>query len=280
MPVELKDRSYRLVVGTTEVTGLACDFNVSKSLKAEPNTCTIKIRGLSDKTIDSISNPKKVPVLLEAGYGDKISQIFLGELRSATHEIDGPEVISTLTSGDGEKAVQKARLNIQVGARTPPATVLQRVAEALKKEGLGLGNTAALAAKLAAKGYVIYPTSTVLTGSAAQIMTDLCRSAGLEWSIQDGKLQIFDLGNALDEKPLILDETSGLIGSPSTDADGVVNCKVLMIPNVRPGLRVQLNARFVKGIFRIKHATYTGATHAEDWTIALTCDPWPRKRGK
>lgn len=278
MSTELLDRKYRIVLGTTEITGLKCEFSVAKSLKKEPNTCTIKVYNLSDQTRESISNPKKVSVLLEAGYGDAVSQIFKGELRSATSEVDGPNIVTTLTSGDGEKAIQKARLNIPVGAKTPPGTVLQKIADALKKEGIGLGNTAAAVAKLEAKGYVLYPVSTVVSGKTSQIMTDFCRSAGLEWSIQDGRLQIFDLGKSLDDKPLILRADTGLIGSPSVDSDGVVNATVFMIPEVRPGMRVVFDSRFVKGLYRIKHADYSGDTYGDDWTIKLACDDTKKKK--
>jgi len=278
MPVELFGRSYRIVLGTTEITGLACEFTVAKSLKAEPNTCTVKVYNLASETREAISSPKKVSVLIEAGYGDRISQIFKGELRSATSEVDGSDIVTTLTSGDGEKAIQKARLNIPVGPKTPAGDVLKKVAAALAKEGIGLGNINAAVAKLGTRGFALFPVSTVVSGKASQIMTDLCRSAGLEWSIQDQRLQIFDLGKSLDDRPLILSADSGLIGSPSVDADGIVNATVLMIPEVRPGQRVVFDSRFVKGVYRIKHAEYNGDTFGDDWTIKLACTPTEKKK--
>lgn len=269
---QLFHRDYEITLGTTDIKGLACAFKVKKTLKSEPNTATIKVWNLSDATRDLISQPKKaVPVRIEAGYKGDTAQIYLGELRSGTSEISGADIVTTLTSGDKEKSTQQSRIHVPIGAKTSADQALLAIARTFKD--VGLGNATKMAAKLATKGLAIFPVATVLTGNSARTMTDFCRSAGLEWSIQDGKFQILDLNKALEERPFILSSESGLIGSPTQDSDGSINFTTLMIPNIRPGMRVQLDSVFVKGLYRIQECEYSGDTWGNEWDIKISAKP-------
>lgn len=266
---ELFGRAARVVVNTTEVTGLDVAFTVKKSLKPEPNTCDLKIWGLSQATRDLLSSPKKAFVRIDAGYGDNLSQIYKGETRSAYHTREGAEWITHLESGDGEKEIQKNRLSVPLGPKTPVNVALKAIAEKL---GVGFGNVSQVAAKLAATGKAIYPSATTLHGNVAQILTDFCRSADLEWSIQDGNIQILDLGSALTKQPLLLNSDTGLIGSPSIGSDGKVTATLLMIAGVVPGIRLQFDSLQLKGLYRLTNCEYSGDLKGQEWYIKVTCD--------
>jgi hypothetical protein len=275
-PTQLFGRSWNITVGDVEVSSgpatgaLACEFSVRKTLKAEPNVCSLRVYNLSEETRTKLTSPKKIVVRIEAGYGTRVSQIYLGDVRALTPGEITPtgDVITDLESGDGEKACASAHLSVPIGGKGPAGDSLRAIAKAL---GVGLGNTAQMAAQLSAKGVAVFPRTTVLSGNVARHLTDFCRSAGLEWSIQDGALQILDLAGALNVKPYIIAPDSGLIGSPKMGNDGNVTLQTLMIPELRPGLRVQLDSFSVKGLYRIDQAEYSGQTHGEDWTIKLTC---------
>ena len=50
--------------------------------------------------------------------------------------------------------------------------------------------------------------------AAAEQLTELCRSAGLEWSVQSGVLQLLPRGRALQRSAVVLSSDTGLVGSP------------------------------------------------------------------
>lgn len=262
---QLFRRAWNVTIGDVVVSDLAMAFQVKKTLKKEPNTAEIAIYNLSDENRKKLTESTKYPLRIEAGYIGGISQIYLGEVRSAFTTIEGPDYVTRMSSGDGEKA-HRVRLSVPIGPKTNASVALRAIAKTL---GVGAGNSESMAAALAKRGIVLYPRGTVLSGNAAQNLTDFCRSAGLEWSIQDGALQILDKGAALDSRPIVLAPDSGLIGSPSSDADGKITAKCFMIPGLRPGMRVQMDSLQVKGLFRIVQAEYAGETHGSEWSITL-----------
>jgi len=273
MASDLFGRTYKIVVGTVDITGLRCAFTIRKTLKKEPNTCTIKVYNLSESTREELSESKVLGVSVEAGYKGDNSQLYLGQLRGASSEVEGADITTVFSTGDGDKAIQSARLSIPLGPKTPNDVALLAIARTL---GVGLGNVAQAAAKLKTSGVSLFPVGTLLTGNSAKNLTQFCRSAGLEWSIQDGKLQILDIGKALDVRPYVLDSESGLIGSPSLTheaktGDKIVRAECLMLPGLRPGMRVMFNSRFVKGLYRVEECEYEGDSWGENWGIRLAC---------
>ena len=110
-----------------------------------------------------------------------------------------------------------------------------------------------------------------LVGNGAKRMTDLCRSAGLEWSIQDGGLQLLNIGKALSTTSAIqLDSTTGLIESPSVDSQGVLTIKSLLIPGIAPGVLLNVNSLFVQGGYRVEKVRYAGNTVGQEWYAEMS----------
>jgi hypothetical protein len=205
-------------------------------------------------------------VRLEAGYPEAVAQLFLGEIRSAVNAYEGPDIVTTIETGDSEKEMQAARINLTVGAKAPVATALTAICRALN---VGIGNAPIKAAELATKGQTFFGIGTVIYGNAAQELTDFCRSADLEWSVQDGVLQILDRGKALERKAVLLSSDTGLIGSPTIDAKGVVTFKALIQPDLRPGHKVVFKTRDFKISqgYRIEECEYEGETMGTSWYV-------------
>lgn len=276
-------RKASVTVGTlllegTDGTGLDVAFTVKRDLKPLPNTCDLKIWGLSAnsrKALEGSTTPstspsgvtKVVPTKIEAGYKGAMSQIFLGELRAAQTSTDGAEVITSLSTGDGDKAIKLGRINVSIGPGTTSATAMRAILKAL---GIGQGNLPKALTLLGQAGLVqMYAKGAVLKGLAAEHMTDLCRSAGLSWSVQDGQLQVTTLGQPLDGQAISVTPDTGLIGSPSVDTKGVMSCTTLMLPGVRPGMKIAVDSDSVKGGFRIISTEHTGDTFGDDWYVHI-----------
>jgi len=266
-------RSARVVVSTIELTtdapegSLDVAFNVAKSLKPEPNTAEIQIWNLNADHRSQLEEAEQVPVSIEAGYEGETARLFLGNLRTAISVREGPDIVTTLQSGDGEKEVKTKRINTSVNPGTANDAVLKQV---IKSLGVGLGNTDEIVNGLSFKSVgQLWPSGTVLSGSAARNMTQLAESFGLEWSIQDGAIQLLQKGTALAQLDVAITPNTGLIGSPSVDNEGILSCQTLLIPEIFPGRTITLESERLSGRYRVEQCVYTGNTGGADWYIDL-----------
>jgi hypothetical protein len=259
-------------LGGLNVEGLRVSFHVKKTVKREPNTCELKIWNLSEESRAKLS-AKVLNVSVNAGYKDTgLHQLYLGQVRAAVSRVDGPDIVTTVSSGDGEKAQQGTWINQPVGALTPALQVFQAIVGELGKKGVGAGNAGELAALLAAKGVVTFhPTGGVLSGNASMVLTDLCRSAGIEWSIQDGVIQFVDVVKPRSNFAVKLSPATGLKGSPTVNAKGDVDAKCALIPGLRPGDLVVFDSVAVKGGYKISEIEYVGDSHGDEWDAEIKC---------
>ncbi len=241
-------------------------FKVKKTLKPEPNTAEVRVFNLNPDHRSALEHIKTASVMIEAGYEQGLSVLFLGDLRTAISVDDGPDIVTSLSSGDGEKAVQTAQVSVSFKKGTAnPQKVLETVAKAL---GVGEGNLKQALTQLSALDNH-FSEGTVISGSAYREMNAITRSLGLTWSIQDGKLQILPLRQALDGEAIVVSPETGMVGSPTVDSDGVLKVSMLMAPDVFPGRKLVLKSKRLQGQYRIEACEYTGDTHGQDWYISI-----------
>lgn len=268
-------RKSQLTVDTLSLDNLDLQFHIEKHLKPEPNKCDISVINLNPdhraqigqwKSTDDLEE-KSVPVLLKAGYEENIFQLFLGDLRNGFTILDNEDYVTTFSAGDGEHGYKKSRINISFGPHVSADTALSAVAKAL---GVGQGNVAQTVSKLRLSGAAnMFIGGAHLSGSASRIMTDICQSADLEWSIQDGNLQILDKGAALGDKAVFLSSDTGLIGSPRVDRKGKLNAVSLLQEDIKPGVLVEIDAPTVSGFFRVEKVVYDGDTRDDEWYATI-----------
>lgn len=274
----LYDRRAFVTVGTIEFSSLDFAFRIEKSLKPEPNTCELEIFNLSEDHVAELellapktgkAAIKGIPCKIEAGYKDSVSQLWLGDLRTVETIIDGPDWLTRLSSGDGEKAWQNARLHVSYGPKTPVETALRAIARAL---GVGEGNLGKVVSRLKIAGSALFPAGCVISGSCSRELLEIARSADLEVSIQDGALQFLDRGKALAGTAIRLAPETGMIEVPTVDNEGILTVKTLMIPDLKPGALIVVEGRRVKGNFRARKCTWSGDTSGQDWMITTEAE--------
>jgi len=261
---DLFRRDLELLVDDMKFTRHRVVFDVERTLKPDPNAATIDVYNLTDEQRRKLSNKGTPVVRLAAGYKEtKRTQIFYGTLIHVQHEVDGQDLVTRLTTGDGIEEYRKKWINASFGPRTQIDAVLRTIVKALN---LKPGNTAKVMAQLrASKAANIYLQGTVLSGSASQELTHLCRSAGLEWSIQDGAIQILSINESLTPFAIRLNKETGLVGSPAVNNKGVISGKCLITADMFPGRQILIESRFVKGHHRIEKLKFSGDTHGDDW---------------
>ncbi len=267
---KLFKKKINLRVGSLLVGDLNCQFSVKKTLKPKsPNTCDLAIFNLSVANRKLLEQSKQQTVSLTAGYENAMSLIFYGQVRAAWTHNEGPDMITMMSSGDGEHALQTAQVSTSFGPSVPLFIVLQNIADSL---GVGMGNVLRVATEIAAKGggKTPYPRGTAFSGNAAEALSRLCQSADLEWSIQNGQIQILDLGKPLLGKIVEVSSDTGMIGSPSSDNKKVISFTTLMIPELKPGVQVLMNTANLKGFYRLETTEHKGEVLGEDWQVDCT----------
>lgn len=285
---KLFQRAWRVRVDDFQSETLDIAFEVEKTTKKEPNKCTLKLWNLTPehrrqlaalstvtkKKKSSTSSTKrktalsgKIRVEVEAGYVGATTLIFRGDLRTAKSTLDGADYVTELEGEDGGKAVLLGRINRSFPPGTTVETVVKACAQAMD---VGYGNAAELAhaARLEGSGGV-FTNGTVLSGSAATELDHILKSAGLRYSIQNGNLQIQKRGAALQGTAVKLSPDTGLLGSPTSNADGTVSAIALMIPDLYPGRKVKFESVDFTGFYQIEKCKYAGDTAGDDWHVEM-----------
>lgn len=269
-PETLFDRRCTVTLDTVQFNALDVQFSVVKTLKPQPNTCELTVWNLNEEHRQQLQQlqskeklaTKGIPCKIEAGFKDAVSQIWLGDLRTVETTREGPDFLTKLTSGDGERGWQNGRIHVSYGPGTSIDTALRAMARAL---GVGEGNLAKVVSQLRIAGSSIFSAGVVISGSAATHITEIARSAGLEVSIQDSALQFLDLNKSAAGTAVRLAADTGLVDSPTVDPKGVLTAKTLMIAGLQCGGLVTVDSRFVKGTFRIEKCTWDGERAGNDW---------------
>lgn len=265
-------RRCRVVVGTTEIVAIDKDpaesltvrFQVEKSL-TKPNKAEVHIYNMLPDRMAEIAKTDAVPVQIDAGYERGSSTIFLGTLRSAQRSIEGADRILSLSSGDGELAYKASRVTTSVKKGTPSDVAIRELVRAI---GILEGNVNDAITKIKASPlHAVFTSGTVIQGNAARELSRLSRSAGLTWSVQDGKLQFLSLREALKGEAILLTSETGLIDEPSVDNKKVLKARMLMAPDVFPGRLVVVKAKYLTGQWRIERTVHSGDTSGNDWFI-------------
>ncbi len=268
MPQDLQfGRFFRLQVDTLITTELDIVFKVTKTLKKEPNTLDLTIFNLNDTHRQQLQEKESPVIQLEAGYQDKNGVIFLGDIRDVWSEKSENDWVTTLSSGDGEKATQFDRINKSFAAGTSLPAVIEEVAKSMGDIGIGNLKAIATSGKLPGGGGAAFVNGVTVSGNASRELNRIVRSAGLEWSIQDKTFQLLEAGQALQTKAVELTPESGLIGSPTIGNDGVLNFTALLNSDILPGKQLEVKSALIDGRFRVERCDYIGDTAGNDWYV-------------
>ncbi len=271
----LFQRVVRVLVGSLLVEGLRVQFKVKKTTAITPNECELQIYNLSQKSRAGLQ-AKGIKIVVEAGYQDHASRIFSGDSRYIDHKHNGPDWVTKVQCGDGERAYRYVKVNESFKPGTTVASVFYRMAVAT---GLDVSQAVELVGneitEQFTQGYSTY-------GRVSEEIDRLLQGRGLEWSIQDGKLQVTRVGQPVKGSAVLLSASTGMIGSPAhgspefadktqgTPIPGqkkpqVLKVKSLLQPGIVPGGLIRLDSLEIKGDFRVQSVLHTGDTFGGDF---------------
>lgn len=246
-------------------------FDVKKDLSSKPNRATIQIYNLTadhraQLTAKAAQGPARVT--LEAGYEEGTSRIFAGDFSILYHDRRGADFVTYIETGDGDRITGTNKIFKSWGPGTSVTQVIKDIAAELD---LGDGNVLATATGALLEGWgPVFSQGTAVAGSTFDALTRICRSAGLEWSIQDGTLQFLVQDKALAGLAVLVTPSTGMDGTIKIDHKGRLHVKTRIVPNVFPGRKIQLED---KSVWRVDRATFKGQTRGNSWDIDLECKP-------
>ena len=276
-------RVARIVIGNLSTNDLRISFTVEKSLVGYPNKAQMQVYNLSQTSREQIEQ-EGARVELYAGYenGD-VPLLFSGNIINVIHKKIGPDWISEIYALDSATALNTATINTTIPegstARDYYNTLIDNV------EGITQGLTEGLTRCLNNRESLL--RKAIRCGSIKKFLQELAEQCGFEYSVNEGVIETTEKGKPLtDIPPFIINQKSGMVGSPERTDVGVT-VKNLLLPNLKLGRRIKIqsiteqlnvgNLYFRKvseirnpGVYRIDKLIHTGDTHDNPWYTEIT----------
>lgn len=253
----------------TLIESLRVQFTVTKTITKEPNTADIRVSNLAESSRSQLQG-QGWRIILFAGYANP-AQVFTGNSRTIDHVHEGSDWVTKIQCGDGERNYQFATVSTSFAPGTPIRTALT---QAVKAMAVDPGNSQQAFSNIVGQfvsGYAMH-------GKATAELDSVLAGQGLEWSIQDGRLQILAPNTTTNEGAVLVNEQSGLVGSPEhgtptkIGGPGVLRVKSMLNPLIRPGRQIKVESQFVNGYFGVQKVVHTGDTCGGDWYS--TAEAW------
>ena len=270
--VPLFDRDFEVIVGNIKIPARAISpstqksaptlrivFNIEKTLDSTPNKAKLTLFNLNSAHRKAVQ--EGWPVTVKAGYVDNTPQLFGGWIEKSDNRRDGVDWITEIEASDNGNAFRSARVNKSFGRGTTLTSVLNYLAGEL---GIGLGNSAQKFAE-SPRGLRVFKKGVSISGQVKTVLDRFVASAGYQWSIQDGILQVLTPDETVVRRAFVMTPETGLIGSPETGENGRVTAKSLLNGAIKPGIPLGFETEGVSGFYKIDKTVYTGDTWGSDW---------------
>jgi hypothetical protein len=255
--------------------GHRIDFSASKTISKEPNTAEVSVYNpFADEALSFLrAKGVEQSVELYAGW----EQGGIGLVAKGNPVKDGvrlnwesPERILTVKFADGLRTYVGGRVQFKVAAGARLSEVLR-----LAAESAGIGGTVVVPEDADR----VLATSYKASGRFSDVVSDLARATGANWSIQDGALQVLGLDNVRPgEGPLFSPDLGNLVGAPEMKGrDGAV-FTVLLSPDVRPGTRFKVEwpgPGVGSGVWKAVAVKHRGSNYGNEYYTQIEARPSP-----
>lgn len=281
-------KKYRLIVGESGGNGkqweeLNVRFKITKTGDASANEAEIEIYNLSLESRNFLSKGDQA-IILEAGYKDNFGRIFAGyttftkstkgfsrkddQIRSGfeRHKKSDADWVTKITAHDGLKALKHYVSLSLSDEKLTELGVLKKVINKLNE------SVKVTAGTLKGVKETKINHGRVVSGIFRDILNRICTNQKLDWSITDGVLNIYPKGDVASGQIILVDATSGLIGSPEPTEKGY-KFSLLMRHEINPGTLVELDSKLIKGQFTVTNVEHVGELDGTSWNTTVEAMP-------
>lgn len=255
--------------GTITLTGLRISFSLQKNLSTASNPGVIKIWNLSSDHRNLINNFGD-EVTLYAGYerGSGLELLYRGDTIAVSHTFTLPDIVTTLECADGDQFVNQKHFSLSFAPQTKVRTVIQEIAN----------NMGIPIAEFGVSDDLVYPRGFSHDGMGKEGLNKACAYPNLQWSVQNGALQVVPIDGTIEEPAFKINVDTGMIGIPQRYTfrrqDFIVlgpavgwKVNTLLYPIILPGAKLDIQSRYLgfQGIFRCETIRHSGDTFGPNW---------------
>lgn len=288
------NRQYCILAGIPGHTGieissdgvarpLHVNFDFEKTDNQSSNTGRLQISNLNNEHKAVLSEDGCI-VEVRAGYLGTLGTIFLGCARNPSEMLQNADQTLELELYDGQ-AYNDAIGTISMNGVVTGSSLLTELQSQMGIEASILTDKAAAMLRTAK-----YRNGYCYVGKLKTALQSLISKANLNYSIQNGVLQIFSYGEAVTAQAYVISAETGLISipkkitisQPSTsslsgtkeetlsadgEGNGVTGYEIEYLINGAIGINdlVKIESKKIKGIFRVCKQHYTGDNYSGDW---------------
>lgn len=243
-------------------TALRCGFEIKKDALGAPNTGKITLYNLEPALRSAITIGWRVT--LSAGYAGFVDQLFTGDVSAVVTTRSGPDITTEMTAQDGGRSLLNASFNQKYPKGTPLSSILKDVTKAMGvKPGIVLG----------LPDYRLGRSQT-LCGGCAHVLHVCLDRHGIQFSVQNGKLNMYPKGKHLGTQAVVVSAATGMINIPSITNEAL-KFESLLNPMLVPGQLLQLRSSTAASIkyYTVRSASFEGDTHDAAWKVAVEAAP-------
>jgi len=276
-------RNYKRAINVTvfkgadqaglEIKNLRISIEITKDQLGYPNIGKIEIYNLNRDNQNRIKNVFD-RVVVNAGYEDNIGQVFLGDIRNVEKVRMGPDMITRIWAGSGDRSYKEGILNYTAGLNTDVRSIIDEAVKSFGDVVVGRIDELVGNKKIAGASY---------SGSTRQILDQLSKDYGFNWFIDDGKISVLKPETTLNTEntAVLISSTTGMIGVPSVTERGVMATS-LMNHNIKIGKLIKIesqtetvqlgnlffrdiNKTIGEGAYKAIKIIHIGDTHGNQW---------------
>ena len=271
------NRSYRFSAGQSGGSGfeiggekgsngmpLHISFSIERSEKEASNTGKVSIWNLNDEHIDALKEDDCV-ALLNAGYQDSMPLIFTGVVTFGSTELDGADTVTDIEVTDTRVELRDTYVALSYAGKVNTKDIITDVAGQM-----GITPSFSYNAEFSE-----LPNGYSYVGQAKNVLTKMCDTSNLVWSVQNGVLQIKKPNDVMLREVYVLSPDTGLLGIPkkinvSKEEEGEKTengWDVVYLMNAAIDIDdyVYLESKLVKGYFRVSQIKIEGDNFSETW---------------
>ena len=233
-------RNYQLSITTAlgEILEIeppfSVEFDVTRNMMNDANKASFRIYNLSEVTRNQIrrdpwSGTARRPVAFRAGYGDKLSEVFIGNLSQAWSVREGVDYITQVECIGGMIAYTNGFFSNQFPAGTSTTTMIRTIMESLQRTS---GVTTGVIGDF--PGTISRGISMV--GSSMELLKDL---TGANVFIDNNKIYCLNLNECLVGDISVIDSDFGVLATPIKEEQGL-NLEIVFEPRLKIAQLIEL----------------------------------------
>ena len=259
-------RRYKLHIGS-EAEGISIDnlrisFEFQKSIDKKPNEGEFSIYNLNPSNRRRILSGEFKNISFALGYNE-LRLVYIGRIIKAVQTRSGLDWMIKLECADGDTDYAKAYSALTIAAGSTDQDIIEKAATSFSETKIGTIDYTQIRP---------LPRAKVLFGNTRDILTQVVRNTGSDWSIQDGELVVLPPDKVLDDQAILLSMNTGMISTPEQTDEGLqVQC--LINPALKIGGMVRVASTIdpvYDGDYKNVRISYKGDTHSDTWQNELT----------